>query len=70
VTSMSGKKLARTPERNGWTFARVNGSHHIYTKPGSIVRRSVPIHGNSPLKIGLLHHLLKQAGLSVSDVEA
>jgi hypothetical protein len=29
----------------------------------------VPIHGDQPLKIGLLHHLLKMAELSEADLE-
>jgi predicted RNA binding protein YcfA (HicA-like mRNA interferase family) len=60
---LSGKELARLLERNGWTLMRVNGSHHIYGKTGSVVRISVPIHGNRPLKTGLLKHLLKMAGV-------
>ena len=59
MKSISGKELARVLERHGWKQARVNGSHHIYTKAGRTERLSVPIH-----KIGLLKHLLKQAGLS------
>jgi predicted RNA binding protein YcfA (HicA-like mRNA interferase family) len=38
-------------------------------KPGNIVRLSVPIHGNQPLKIGLLRHLLKMADLSEDDLD-
>jgi hypothetical protein len=34
-----------------------------YGKPGVAVRLSVPIHGNKPLKSGLLLHLMKMAGL-------
>lgn len=64
MKTMSGKDLARLLERNGWISMRINGSHHIYGKPGSIVRISVPIHGNRPLKMGLQKHLLKMAGLS------
>ena len=60
---MSGKELARLLEKNGWHLFRVRGSHHIYGKPGSEVRISVPIHGNRQLKTGLLKHLLKSAGL-------
>jgi hypothetical protein len=30
-------------------------------KPGSTVRLSIPIHGNRPLKLGLLRHLAKLA---------
>jgi len=47
---------------------RIHGSHHIYGKPGSSVCLSVPIHRNRPLKVGLLGHLLKMAGLSVQDL--
>ena len=43
-------------ERRGWTLLRINGSHHIYGKSGSVVRLSIPIHGNKPLKLGLLRH--------------
>jgi predicted RNA binding protein YcfA (HicA-like mRNA interferase family) len=35
------------------------GSHHILGKAGSIVRLSVPVHGNKPLKAGLQQKLLK-----------
>ena len=51
---MSGREFARLVERRGWQLLRIAGSHHIYGKPGSIVRLSIPIHGNRPLKTGLL----------------
>ena len=38
---------------------RIQGSHHIYGKTGIAVRLSIPIHGNRPLKTGLLRHLAK-----------
>ncbi len=69
MKALSGKDLARVFERHGWELLRVHGSHHIYGKPGSIVRLSIPIHGNKPLKIGLLKHLLKMAGLEQGDIE-
>jgi predicted RNA binding protein YcfA (HicA-like mRNA interferase family) len=68
VKSVSGREFARIIERHGWSLLRVNGSHHIYGKPGSIVRLSVPIHGNKPLKTGLLRHLVKMAELSDEDL--
>jgi len=64
MKSISGKELARLLEQYGWQLMRVNGSHHIYGKAGSIVRLSVPIHGNESLKIGLLKHLLKLAEIA------
>jgi len=69
VKALSGKELTRIVERRGWELLRVHGSHHIYGKPGSSVRLSIPVHGNKPLKIGLLRHLLKMAGLEEGDAE-
>jgi len=69
MKSVSGKALARLLERQGWALLRIHGSHHIYGKSGSIARLSVPIHGNKPLKIGLLKHLLKMAGLQESHLD-
>lgn len=63
----SGRDFARIIERHGWRLLRVHGSHHIYGKLGSVVRLSIPIHGNRPLKIGLLRHLIKLA--EISDAE-
>ena len=68
MKSISGKELSRLLERRGWVLLRVNGSHHIYGKTGSIVRLSVPIHGNHPMKTGLLKHLLKLAELSENEL--
>jgi predicted RNA binding protein YcfA (HicA-like mRNA interferase family) len=67
VKSISGKDFSKILERNGWSLLRVNGSHHIYGKQGSIVRISVPIHGNTALKIGLQRALMKLAGLTETD---
>ncbi len=69
MKAISGKELAKLLERNGWTLMRIHGSHHVYGKPASVVRISVPIHGNRPLKIGLAKHLLKMAGLKETDLE-
>ena len=65
---LSGPKFARLIEKRGWSLLRVNGSHHIYGKPGESARLSVPMHGTKPLKAGLQNHLAKLAGLSDSDL--
>ena len=64
MKSISGKELARLLERHGWQLMRINGSHHIYGRSGSMARLSVPIHGNESLKTGLFRHLLKLADIS------
>jgi predicted RNA binding protein YcfA (HicA-like mRNA interferase family) len=68
VKSVSGRDFAKLLERRGWELRRVNGSHHIYARTGSVERISVPIHGNAPLKTGLLHHLMKAAGIGEQDL--
>jgi len=67
MRSLSGKELGRILERNGWILLRIQGSHHIYCKPGSQVRLSVPVHRNQTLKVGLLRSLIKKAGLREDD---
>ena len=67
MKQLSGQDLCNLLKRNGWQLRRINGSHHIFTKEGQIERISVPVHGNKPLKIGLLKALLKVAGISEKD---
>lgn len=54
MKSVTGRAFARAIEKRGWRLLRINGSHHIYGKQGSIVRISVPVHANMALKLGLL----------------
>jgi predicted RNA binding protein YcfA (HicA-like mRNA interferase family) len=69
MKSLTGREFARIIERNGWSLLRISGSHHIYGKPGTVVRLSIPIHGSRPLKTGLLRHLLKLAQISADDLD-
>lgn len=68
MKQVSGKRFCRILERHGWELKRINGSHHIYKKDGNATRLSVPVHGNKPLKIGLLKALMKAAGLTEDDL--
>jgi predicted RNA binding protein YcfA (HicA-like mRNA interferase family) len=68
LKSVSGKEFARLLEKKGWKLKRIHGSHHIYFKTGNEVRISVPIHGNQALKIGLIKHFLKVAGISEDEL--
>ena len=65
---ISGKRLCRVPEARGWTRRRVRGSHHIYAKTGSVLRISVQVHRDAPLKRGLQRHLMKLAGIDDADL--
>jgi predicted RNA binding protein YcfA (HicA-like mRNA interferase family) len=68
LKAINGKRLCRLLEEKGWKLKRINGSHHIYAKAGSIVRISVPVHGSKPLKIGLQKHHMKIAGIYESEL--
>jgi len=63
MKNISGKKVCKILEKNGWNLIRISGSHHIYTKEGEDAKIVVPVHNNKPLKIGLLKAILKTAGL-------
>lgn len=69
MKSLSGRDFARLVEGRGWRLLRVSGSHHVYGNGGTVARLSIPIHGNRPLKIGLLRHLAKLAEIPDSDLE-
>jgi predicted RNA binding protein YcfA (HicA-like mRNA interferase family) len=58
---MTGKEVLSLLKKNGWTLDRISGSHHIMIK--GIKTLSVPVHGNKDVPTGLLHKLLKEAGL-------
>jgi predicted RNA binding protein YcfA (HicA-like mRNA interferase family) len=68
VKQVSGRELARLVQQRGWTLVRVHGSHHIFTMAGRRERIVIPIHGNEPLKLGLLRSLMKIADLKEDDL--
>ena len=68
MKQVSGKELARMIQRKGWTLSRIKGSHHVFVMQGRRERIVIPIHGNQPLKIGLLKSLMKIADLTEADI--
>ena len=68
MKQVSGKDLAKAVQKKGWQLARVKGSHHVFIKAGCRERIVIPIHGNQPLKIGLLKAQMKIAGLTEQEL--
>ncbi|MDP1770738.1 MAG: type II toxin-antitoxin system HicA family toxin [Methylobacter sp.] len=68
MKAVSGKRLCRLLEIRCWELKRINGSHHIYAKSGSNLRISVPVHGDSALKIGLQKQIMKMADIDESEL--
>ncbi|MCE1249973.1 MAG: type II toxin-antitoxin system HicA family toxin [Comamonadaceae bacterium] len=62
---MNSKELIKLLEADGWVLRGAKGSHHVFTHPGKPGHISVP-HPKKDLGTGLLHKLLKQAGLKES----
>jgi len=62
---MTGRQLKKLLEEYGWHQDRISGSHHIMIRDNC---RSIPIpvHGATELPKGLLHAILKQAGIKES----
>jgi predicted RNA binding protein YcfA (HicA-like mRNA interferase family) len=67
VKSLSGRQFCRLLERHGWSLLRIQGSHHVYGKPGQRVRISVPVHGNPAPKRGLQQRMMKLAAVDRDD---
>ena len=68
MKQVSGKQLAKVVAQHGWSLARIKGSHYVFAMEGHRERLVILIHGNQPLKIGLLRSLMKVAGLEEKDL--
>jgi predicted RNA binding protein YcfA (HicA-like mRNA interferase family) len=58
---MNSETLIRALKAAGWVLDRVNGSHHVFTKPGQ--RPVVVPHPKKDLGRGLVAAIKRQAGL-------
>jgi len=68
MKQVSGKEFAKILEQHGWQLSRIKGSHHIYVNPKNNNIISLPIHGNKPLRPGILKGMMKLMGLSKEDL--
>lgn len=68
MKSISGRRMARLAEQQGWKLARIKGSHHVYIKDGRSERVVIPVHGNRVLKMGLQKSLMKIIPLRDHDL--
>ena len=68
MPTISGKDFCKVLEGHEWEWVRTHGSHHVYKKAGVPENISVPVHGNTPLKKGLLHKLMRVAELTDEDL--
>lgn len=62
---MKSRDLTRLLKENGWVLMRINGSHHIFGKPGDPHTISVPVHKGKDIMSGTALAILKAAGIKV-----
>ena len=62
IPTMDSKAIIKLLEQDGWTLRGVKGSHHVYVHPVRGGHISVP-HPKNDMGKGIVHKLLKQAGL-------
>jgi len=68
VPSLSYVEMLRALQRDGWVIVRQKGSHIRLQKhlPNDVLKLTVPAH--RPIKRSTLAHILKQARLSVGQL--
>jgi len=62
----TAKEVVRFLKRKGFVEKRQRGSHLLLQHPMTHFRTIVPLH-NTEITKGLLHRILKDAGLNLSD---
>jgi predicted RNA binding protein YcfA (HicA-like mRNA interferase family) len=62
IHNMQSKELIKMLEADGWVLRGAKGSHHVFTHPDKPGHLTVP-HPKRDLGAGLVHKILKQAGL-------
>jgi predicted RNA binding protein YcfA (HicA-like mRNA interferase family) len=65
---VSGKRMCKVLEARGWTLARIEGPHYVYVREGPPRNIPVLVHGNRDLKPGMQRAIMRQAGLTDSDL--
>jgi len=68
LSPLTPQKVIRILEKKGFVLDRVSGSHHIYYHPETKRRAVIPVH-KKDLPKGTLFEILKQAGISKSELK-
>ena len=66
---VTAREALAAMERAGFKIVRASGSHHHLSKRGHPGIVTVPLHGGT-LEVGLLHSILRQAGLTPEEFQA
>ena len=64
---ITGKQLLRVLGRQGFAVIRIHSSHHVMQHPDGRVT-SVPVHAGDDVKVGMLHAILNDIGLTADEL--
>ncbi|MCK4342284.1 MAG: type II toxin-antitoxin system HicA family toxin [Phycisphaerae bacterium] len=67
---VAARDLVKIAQRLGFEFDRQKGSHAVYMRVSDKRRIVVPVHKGRDLKLGTLHGLIDDMGLSVEEFVA
>lgn len=62
---MNAKQVIAKLRAEGWSLARIEGSHHLFAKPSVARTVPVPVHGTRDLGDGLLAAIQRQTGVKL-----
>ena len=65
---VSGKRLAKVAEDNGWIFISQSDSHAKYRNTITGETVIIPIHGNHDLRAGLQRQLMHDLNVTDNDL--
>ena len=65
---VSGKRLAKIADENGWLRISQSGSHVKFRNPIDGETIIIPIHSNHDLMAGLQHRLMRSLGITDADL--
>jgi predicted RNA binding protein YcfA (HicA-like mRNA interferase family) len=64
---ISGRDAVKAFQKAGWHIVNTQGSHVTLKKQGIFCNLSIPIHGNTQLKRGLLRKQIAKAEMTVEE---
>jgi len=67
---LTGAEVARGLERGGFVLIVTEGSHRHYRRHDGTGRVTIPVHAGEVLAPKTLRTILRQAGLSIEDLQA
>jgi len=65
---LNGRQVLQALRRGGFDLSHVRGSHHYLRRHDGTGLVVVPVHGNRTLPAGTLNSVLRQAGLTIEEL--